>query len=393
MNVLFSELPAISPVYNDNLILTISGASGNTMYYAVTLVVNSITGDTFSYPAAPTSPFTANLNLSPLLATYFTSNVYIPSYPYQLMEKISNSIFNYYIIAKLYTANNTLKATAVTPTGYIFNGAYNKEDNFAITDYIINNSKGNFLTNWLTNREITVSGQTINNVGIEVYAPTNDLAFVNVLTGQYGSSYNTAFSGVKITRHQLNGSTSTITSSYTDNTTKTLVNINISPSVLNSHSSGFINGDTDYYTIEDLLGYTKQPMRINIVRDHKITNFYNFLWLNKLGGVDFYTFTKVSNQNYKISKQKLDQYLNQKVFYTDSQKSIIVQSQYLTSYMADKLKELPQSPAVYVWFQGKLTAVQIITASLAVLDKYPKDNFQQFVIEFTFNNRNYLQLY
>ena len=61
--------------------------------------------------------------------------------------------------------------------------------------------------------------------------------------------------------------------------------------------------------------------------------------------------------------------------------------------MADKLKELYFSPAIYVWFNNKLTPVRIITNSLPVLDRYPKDKFQQFTVEFSFLNKNYVQQY
>jgi hypothetical protein len=378
MTVTLSSLPSISPVYCDNLVLNASGSTGNTCYYNFTIVVNSVTGETFSYPANPSAPYIVSINLSTILSTYFTSNVYIPSYPYQLMEKISNSIIPYYIIAKLYTANNTLMSTVVSTTYYTFNGGYNAEDNFAMTDYIMTNgSHGNFLTNWNTSREITF----------------NDLAYINVLTGQYGTALNTAFSGIKITKYQANGTSAYITSGYTDNTTKTLVNINVSPSVINSHYPNFIDSNTLYYTIEDLNGYTKQQMTITLVQENKITNFYNFLYINKVGGVDFYTFTKVSNQQYNITRNVLDQYLIQKTYYTNADKSIVAQSQFLSAYMADKLKELYFSPAIYVWFNNKLTPVRIITNSLPVLDRYPKDKFQQFTVEFSFLNKNYVQQY
>jgi hypothetical protein len=260
---------------------------------------------------------------------------------------------------------------------YVFNGCANSEDNFNTSDFIMSGTSGGyFLTNWHTNREITL----------------NDKAWISVISGNYGV-YISNFDGVTVTRYQLDGTSSGITFNPSPITAVAIINIDVSPAKINANYTNFINSQTEYYTIQERDNYSKIIMKIKIIQENKITKYYNFLYLNKLGGTDFYTFVKVSDENLKIGKKILDQYTQQKVYYTDVDKSIAVQSQFLSAYQINNLKELFHSSAVKMWKDGHLYDVRILNTDLVVLDRYPKTNFIQVMIEFSYNNRYYTQLY
>lgn len=380
MAVSLNSLNVLQPVYTDNLQLSISGATGNTCYYQLKLYIAGILQDTFNYPASPTSPYTADINVSTLLQSYFESSVYLPTGTTNLFELVPNSVILYRLDVSVYTALNALMFTGTTNGKYCFNGCANIEDNFDIKDFIMSGaSAGNFLTNWHTNRAITI----------------NDKAYISVLSGNY-SDYISNFDGVIVTRYQYDGSSSGVTFDATGTITdKCIINIDVSPAKINANTgcTDFINAQTEYYTIQERQGYSKQIMSIYVVQEYKITKFYNFMYVNKLGGLDFFTFVKVSNEEYLIKKGLLDQYTVQKVYYTDVEKTTVVQSQFLSAYQADKLKELFNSPAVKLWKDGKWYDIGITNKKLVVLDRYPKDRFQQFEIEFQYSNKYYSQLY
>jgi hypothetical protein len=106
--------------------------------------------------------------------------------------------------------------------------------------------------------------------------------------------------------------------------------------------------------------------------------------------LDCFTATKVSNDEYKVKKEKLEQFVTQKTYYTDSQRTTNIQTQYLSAYQADRLKELFTSSAVKLWFNGKMNDITI-TNSFTVPDRYPHDKFIQIPIEFQYNSKNFSQ--
>lgn len=373
MALVFTTLPPIYPVYSDNLILSVSesGATSN-HYYRFDVYINAALQDSFNCPADPTT-YAAAINLSTILSTYFESNTYTPT-TINLIETDTAAVVPYYVIASLYSSGNTLVCTAQTSTYYVFNGCVNAEEVFDITDYLINSgSTGRFLTNWHTDRSLTM----------------NDYGYLQVLHGNYGTGYVSQFGGISITRHQFDGSTQTITESYTG-TSKGIINIDISPKSINVWNADFINDNTEYYLVEEINGYTLEPLRVDIIREKKLTKFYNFNYVNRRGGMDFFTAVKVSENKYKIKKSDLEQYSTRKVYYTNTERTTTVLTQFLSAYQAEKLQELFNSPAVSLWFNDKMNSVKIVN-SIVVPDRYPKDKFIQYEIEFEYNNRYYTQ--
>jgi hypothetical protein len=371
--VTLTSLPTVFPVYNNNLILNAShSASTSNHYYEFKIIFDGVQTDVFNYYADPRT-FDATINLSTVLSTYFESQVYQPS-GITMFERIAKSVIPYHVEVKLYNSGNTLVDSAVMNATYVFNGCSNAEEQLDMQDFIMSGAtSGYFLTNWHTQKTITL----------------DDYNYISVLTGKYGSGYNSGFGGVRITRHQYDGSSAVITKSYSDDT-KAIVNIDISPKSINVWDMDFINSDTEYYEVQEIQGYSKQVMRIDINQEFKIKKFYNFIYVNRMGGLDCFTATKVSNDEYKVKKEKLEQFVTQKTYYTDSQRTTNIQTQYLSAYQADRLKELFTSSAVKLWFNGKMNDITI-TNSFTVPDRYPHDKFIQIPIEFQYNSKNFSQ--
>lgn len=371
-----SALPVIFPVYNNNLILDAYYTSATTKhYYKFDVYINSILLDSFNYPANPIDKH-AMINLSTVLSTYFETVVYQPS-GITMFEAISDSIVPYYVKVSVYNSGNTYVTSGSTTTAYTFNGCINLEESLTMSDYIMSGaSTGYFLTNWHTNRSIML----------------DDYAYLQVITGKYGTGYNSGFGGVRITRYQLDGTSSAITKTYT-NTNKAIVNMDISPKSINVWNPYFINAMTDFYTIEEINGYNKITMRIDIIKEYKITKFYNFLYVNRMGGLDFFTAVKVSDDEYKIKKEQLEQFTTRKTYYTDSERLTTVQTQFLSAYQAARLQELFTAGACKLWFNGKVNDITVTNNKVVVLDKYPKDKFIQYSIEFVYNYKNFVQQY
>ena len=310
---------------------------------------------------------------------YFTSQVYI-STGSTICEKINNSIIPYYINVKSYNAAGTYVSSGTTGVRYTFNGAYNEDELFTMSKFIMQSSNtGNFLTNYSARRGITIG----------------DYAYLSVIAGQYTNgiqTLNSAFGGVSITRYQNNGTSSTITETYSS-TNKAIVNINISPAHLNSLHAGFIDANTAYYTVKEINNHSTQPITIEIINEIKLKKYYNFLYMNRLGGTDFITFVKVSNNVYSIQKSLLDQYFVQKVYYPVIDRTLNIQSQYLSPDQQQGISELFQSIVVKMWYNNTLQDVRLTNTSITVSDRYPKNVFVQFQAQVVYSSRYFVQLY
>jgi len=378
MAIVLTSLPPVFPVYNSSLILNASHSGAtNTHYFRFDVYLDSVLIDTFNYPCHPLD-FDATIDLSTVLSTGFVSSVYTPSGT-TVCELVPDSVKPYYVVANLYTSGDTYVASASTPTCYVFNGSFNTEDGFDMKDFIMytnTTKKGRFLTNYSTNRVVM----------------TGDTAFLSVLLGSYGTNYNVITSGFKFRSYSSTGLQQTYNVMYSDSP-KSILNLNISPSVLNSESAGFIDSDTIYYTIDEFSGRNSIQMRVDILKEYKLKKYYNFVYMNRLGGMDNFTAVKVSADEYSYKKDTLDQFTIQKQFYQQTERSTVVMTQFLSAYQAEKLQELFESPAVRLYFNNTWNSVRIINKKLVVPDRYPKDRFIQYEIEFQYNNKYYNQQY
>jgi hypothetical protein len=375
MALTLSSLPSIYPVYTDNLNFTAFESTANANFtYNFSVYYNGVNIDTFDYFADPTI-FNAEINLSTILQTQFTSTVFNKTGT-TVFDFINNTINSYYIQVRCYNAANSLISSGITATRYVYNGIENTFETFSKNDYVFNSaSTANFLTKWNTERAITI----------------NDKAYINTIIGAYGD-INSSFAGIIITRYQSDNTISAATFTNTDNTTKKILNIDVSPANINANVAGFINTNTLYYTITEKNNRQKEIMKINIVKEYKNSNYYNFLYLNSLGGIDFFTSVKNYSYNYTITKELLDQFNTQKVYNTDINQVVNTATQILSIYQADKLKELFYSPAVKVWNNNILNDIRITNQNLVVTGKYPKDTIY-YVINFMYNNKFYNQKY
>jgi hypothetical protein len=169
--------------------------------------------------------------------------------------------------------------------------------------------------------------------------------------------------------------------------------VDCSPSHINATHAGFINDDTEWYGVKEKNNKSITEMRVNMVKEYQVDKFYHFVYLNQAGGLDCFTAVKVSNNEYKIEKELLDQYLIQKVYNTAVEDTVTVQTQFLSTHTADKLKELFYSPAVKLYFDNTVNDIRITNTKLVVLDKFPKDKMKTYAITFMYNQRFHVQRY
>ena len=381
MALTLSTLFPIYPVYNQELIFTAKeSTASNNGSYQIDVYMNGNLQDSFKYFASPLN-YDCTINLSTILQLYFTSTIYIPSGS-SIHEVVPNSIIPYFINVQYFNSGGTYVSSGTTGTHWTFNGCDNPEENFNMQAFLMQSgSTGNWLTNFSANRSITLG----------------DYAYMSVITGHYGSGYyinqyNSVYGGCRITAYYIDGTTATITESY-NNTGKNIVNLNVSPNRLNALHTNFINAQTMYYTVAEINGRSTYPIIIEINNETKLRKFYNFLYLNRLGGTDFFSFTKVSSNDYKITKNLLDQFLVQKVYYPVVEKTLNVQSQFISPDQENGLHELFESLAVKLYFQNFLHDVELTNASITVNDRYPKDVFLTWTGNIVYNNKYYIQLY
>ena len=373
MALTLSTLPPIYPAYSSNLILNASSTGATTKtYYQFRTYINSVLTDTFNYFADPIT-FDATINLSTVLSTFFESAVYAVT-GNTCMEFIPDSVIPYQVLVYVYDSGNTFVESGATPTLYMFNGCVNSEENFTMSDYLHLDTNAKFLTNWQTTREIR----------------PDSYAYIQTLNGNYGSGYTSDFQGIVVRRYQADLSTSAVTITGASASVKAIINLDVSPNSLNVLFPNFIDSNTSYYTVESRFR-PQNLITININTENKLTKSYNFLYMNRLGGLDFFTAVKTSENNYKVTRNQLEQFVPKKTYYTQSQRTTSVQTQFLTAAQADGLKELFTASAIKLWFNGKMNDVKIVNASVQVLDRYPKDKFIQYVIDFEYNYRNFNQ--
>jgi len=373
MSTTLSTLNNLSPVYSDNLKLTVSESTASSAFtYIFIITLNTTVIDTFRYFADPIT-FNAIIDLSPILSKYFTSEIYTPLG--DVIESISDSIFTYSVAVTTYNASNQVVDTANTGNKYVFNGCEDVQDNFDIDDFIFQTGKtSNFLTNWNTNRMITI----------------NDKAYLNTIIGNYTTNVS-AFSGIEVTRYQSDNTISSVEYNNTDNTNKRIINLDVSPDTINIINSNFLNSDTLYYTIKELNDRENVIMRINIIQKYKHTDYYSFLYMNKLGGIDFISAGVSPIEEIKIKKEILDHYETLKVYNISSTNEIIVLTELLTIDQFNYLYNLFTSPAVNVYYETILSSINITNRKIEKISKYPKSDMLRRVIEFEFNNKKYIQ--
>jgi len=381
MALTLSTLPPLYPAYTQNLIFTAKESTAiNNYYYKIDVYMNGSIQDSFKYFASPLE-YDATINLSTILQLYFTSNVYIPT-GNTICEIVPNSIIPYYVNVTCYNVTGGTVSSGHTATLYTFNGCENPEEVFNMQSFIMQSgSTGNWFTNNSANRSITL----------------NDYCYLSAVAGHYGSGYyanqyNSVFSGVSITAHYVNGSTTTITETFSD-TGKNIINIDLSPAKLNSLHTNFITANTLYYDVKEINSRSTYAMRVEINNETKLRKFYNFIYLNRLGGQDCFSFTKVSQNDYKIAKSLLDQFLVQKVYYTKVDKTTTIQSQQISYLQMQGLNELFSSLAVKLWFNNYLADIRLINTGITVNDRYPKNVLLQFTAQIQYNNKYYIQLY
>lgn len=388
-----STIPDIYPVYTDNLILNVKDSTaGNNYYYKADVYINDVLEDSFSYPANPLTPFDADINLSTIISPYIESSVYIPTGG-TVFELIPNSITKYKVNVFVYSGTTDTGVSGTTGDKYTFNGCASSTDFFVMDTFMFDGYNGpRFLSWWNTDREIVRNSPYCFNH-----------AFLTTIVGDYTST-KSYFSGITLTRHQFDGSTSAITFNYVnDGTTKSLLCIDVSPWTLFMLGYyTFIDENTDYYEVE-AIPYLISPVKINIYYNPKITDNagYSFAYVNRLGGLDFFGSLGSNNKTYEIDREILEQFTIQKPYNTSADREFTIQTQFLTSYQAAKLKDLFISPSIKLSIFGNrddseyyyTTDVIITNKEYVIRERYPKTDFIQYNITIKPLNKFHIQKY
>ncbi|RZT96630.1 hypothetical protein EV201_1271 [Ancylomarina subtilis] len=218
-----------------------------------------------------------------------------------------------------------------TSTGDLFalNGVKQVFERQNINDYLMIStvSKGSFLTKCA-----------------DKLIATDSKSYLTAINGNFGFGSNPSFTGIRVKATDYDGQTRTTTANYS-NTNPELVSIDVSIDKLNSISGTFITENTNFYTVEELSGKSN-PIKYTITREKKIKQTFNFLYVNSLGAVDSFDFTKVSEESLNIKRSVFENQSIHKAYNTTATQKFRVYSDFINEVQSIGLIDLWITPKI-----------------------------------------------
>jgi len=373
MALTLNTLNKIYPVYSNNLKLTATESTATSSFtYTFQVYVNGVLTYTIVQSANP--ELKAEINLSSLLQNHFESTVYANTT--NIFEIVPSAILNYSVTVTSKNAAGATVNTASTGTLYCFNGTVQDWESFNINDYLMVStvSTGKFLTK-LDKRRTTI----------------NSKCFLSVINGSFGLASNPSFTGIHVTAYDANGTTRTATSTYS-NTTASIVSIDCSVAKLNTLSAGLITENTTHYVIKERSDKSSQSITFQIEREKKMKEVFNIHFVNSLGAVDSFDFTKVKNENLLISRKVFEQNQTRKIYNTEADTTISVFSNWVTPDQSEGLKDLWVSPASKLYFNNVFNNIILNTSSISIKNKY-NSNLINYNVAFNYAHKYKVQNY
>lgn len=401
MITLKQECAPIMPGYNElNHLVTSTLANTANFRYVCDVYVNGSSSyvDRLIIPPHPTYG-TALFNPARIIENYISKDIDLTTYGFGVN---SNSYASYVLkFGESYGSSSTGSTVypnqVVTGTKYVWNGVYDYEDFVSYSSGTINagTSSCRFLTNMPSSGDIEFTDNAYLYCN-SITSGTIDYAYI-VTKDSSNSTINTA---------KVNNPYKSSGKFFRFCSSPNLIN-QISPSDITLGGQPIINS-TDYaYSIQMFNASNvavTESFRYTINSPCTKYTKYRIHFLNKLGGYDAFTFSKVNRftsdvkretfkQNlgaynalydygYKVSQRAVTQYD------TRIQDNVICQSDWLTENQITWLEELVTSPDVYVEKNGSLIPINITTAKHE-RKKYVNDKLFNLTIEFTYSyNRN-----
>lgn len=350
-----------SPVYNPiGFSVTSTNYAQQNFNFIADVYINSSTTLTarLKFPVYPSSD-DGYIDISGVLKNYLTSNLFTSLDTG--FAKCGNSILRYDVyFGEQYGPSSgvTTNVNLTSQSGYAFNGSLehvNIGNSGSITDWTRWNSSTYTYLNTIT--FLTNSPRTID---VDINGEDYFLYFLN--TGS-----NKAYDCVVIARDSSNSiiSTSTFTNSYATvglyDTRLLRVGVGI------NNLSSPVPANTSWYTIQlrdNTTAATSELFRINLIdKCYNAYTTYRFIFKNKYGAFDAFTFYGQNQRNQEINRDFFKTqgatwasniysyshtYRGDKQYNTVVKDTFKAQSDWITQAESDWLSELISSPEVYV---------------------------------------------
>jgi len=263
----------------------------------------------------------------------------------------------------------------------VLNQVYDFPDfaNFLVTHHNSINFNGG---HWLSNAPLTRDIRTTEQAWLYVAQCTN------IIPDQ-------AINYLQVISYNTNGgtTTNTIANSFISGSTSANCFLRVAVGFYDLQALGYVGANTEYYTVQALganfggsPGLFGDIYTFNVIRCDPKYQLWRLHFLNKLGGFDSFTFSKVSHQTGEIERQmykqvygtesggawsyqQSDRQMTQ--FDTKAQTKYSLQSDWVSDAQYQWLKELLTSPVVFYQSTGgaKFIAVNIETSSYEIKKK------------------------
>lgn len=263
-------------------------------------------------------------------------------------------------------------ASGVTTFTSVWNGALHPLDfqSFNSLDYVIRIADGAYISNYLTNFDVTALEMAINQNGY-IYAIQRNRSitntFENYITEVRYKGYNS--SGTLLWTSVATVDTAEDFTTFESYMIRIPIGTyNLSQLTLGDLDSGTVPDFTNvaYYTIEPRgsLGST-QMITVNVVEYCDSPKVFRLHWLNRLGGFDAFNFDRYYVKNNTIQSVGYNKHygdysptqgawgysksdFNQSTLVKTSQSNYTIQTDWITESEAAVLEELMTSPVVYL---------------------------------------------
>lgn len=220
----------------------------------------------------------------------------------------TNGLIKIQINAYEYTGNTLVSTTLNFSNFWVFYGGRSRNDiyNFAFTQYMPTNTTSKFLSDWIGNR--TVRTNSIGSLKffsqIPGYTAVYKDSLVVVYTdGTYDQYYHVLNSGMATTKDHLKyigaGYYEVDSAGWLSAGTPAIYGVLSTPPYANSGKTA------DYYTLhlDDIGGnQISERVRFDIDRSCSTIDTYQLIWVNKLGGWDWYTFNREVHKSKDLVK-------------------------------------------------------------------------------------------
>lgn len=371
-----------------NFTNSVADSTGLTSY--TELVFSSVTtfipGDTVLIKQSGT-PFNLNIDGVHTIVSNPTTNDLLINVNYISTTTTNPGTITYADLRK------TIFSNLVTVAGFDWNGVIQYKDipSFDYTQYKMQDSTSKFLTNApLTGQVMQVSSLTNS---------YDDRASITFLNADHTTLYD-----LNVITYSVLGTSAydiQITNSVSSSTNNNILHLGVGPyNINNKVSSTIINNDIYAYSVqlkERSTGVPKSVVYYYSITDNILSNTCSrykpvrFMWLNPLGGYDYYTATLLSRDTIAITTDTFQKTLNYNyqvgdrgitVINKNAVQTSVINTDWMTESVNNWLNEMFLSTEVYTMDPdtGILTPITVDNSSVEI-----KKRVNDKLLNMTFN--------